>query len=427
MGNKRYRVIVAHPGKQHSYQTVKALNRDDIDLTYITTVYDKKNSLTNKLKGIFLNGDNLKRANSRNCAAIADKQVVQFCELSGLVTLFLLRVDKSKKIYRKWNDWVFNRFGHKVAKFAVKENADMVIMFDANAKPCFEYLKENASNIVKVLDVSIAARPYQRVVYESDIAKTGLTGLKEEQVFLWNDDKISFYQKEIKYTDYFMAPSEFVKKSLKYCGVEDRYICKVPYGVETNRFEYHERCTHGGPLKLVMAGQVSYRKGFHHLIKVLKNYSKDDVQLVLFGALNHNDDFFEKNGNLENIDYRGFVTQEKIIEEYKKSDVYIFPSLCEGLSLSVLEAMSCGLPVLLSDHSGANDAVEDGKNGKVFVAGDDEKLKETIDWYIKNRDRLLEMGRYARNTAQRYSWDSYYSNYFDSVLEILKEREEKCK
>lgn len=418
---KKYRIIVAHPGKQHSYQTIKALNRKDIELTYITTVYDKSNSLTGKFKNLFLKGDNLKRANSRVCSWIENKNVVQFCELSALFTLLLLRIDKSKRIYRLWNDLVFERFGKKVAKYAIKEKADMVIMYDANAKRCFEYLAQKAPFIKRVLDVSIAARPYQKNIYQKNIELTGLDGLKKEQIFLWNENRQKYYRKEIELSNFFMCPSEFVKRSLIFCGVKESQILHAPYGVQVERFSYCPRKVKSGPLRMVMAGQVNYRKGFHHIINVLERFTSEEVQLVIFGSDSSRDSFLEAHKNLSNIEYRGFVTQDKMIEEYKHADIYVFPSLCEGLSLSVLEAMSCGLPVLLSDHSGANDVVKNQVNGLVFSAGNDDQFEACIRWYMNNRDKLLYMGEEARKTAMTYSWENYYENYYEHIKRIMNE------
>lgn len=419
---KNQKIIIAHPGKQHSYYSANALVSNGFNVTYITTVYNKEGSWTRKLKSIFLKGDNLIRANSRKCDWLDDDQVKQFCELSSLVTLLLLRIDKNKKIYRVWNNLVFRRFGIKVAKYAIKNKCNAVIMYDANAKSCFEYLKKKKSSIIKILDVSIASRPYQKYVYEEDIRKTGLIGLKDEQVFLWKQKYQEYYKKEIALSDYFICPSEFVKKSLLYSGASENRIYKVPYGVQLDKFTYCERKIEQGPLHLVMAGQVNYRKGIHHILNVLKNYSPEEVKLVLFGSLNRTDPYIANNCNIPTIEYRGFVTQDKIIEEYKKSDAYLFPSMCEGLSLSVLEAMSSGLPVIVSDHSGANDLIKDGVNGMVFTAGNDEELKRVINWFIHNKNKLKEMGHNARATATIYSWDNYSMNYSNAVKKIVYKR-----
>lgn len=60
------KVLLVHPGKQHSFETAKALKEAGVFYKYVTTVYDKDNSLTNKIKHL-LKGKNLKKANTRKC------------------------------------------------------------------------------------------------------------------------------------------------------------------------------------------------------------------------------------------------------------------------------------------------------------------------------------------------------------------------
>ena len=415
---KQYKVLLAHPGRQHSYQSAIALKKAGVDLTYVTTVYHKARSLTDFVTKRFLHEDNQKRAESRSCSELEDSQVVQFCELRGLITLLLLRLDKSKKIYRAWNNYVFRCFGRKVAKYAIRHHFDMVIMYDATAKHCFSYLSRVGSPIKKVLDVSIAVRPYQRVVYEKDMESTGLLGVKQEQSFLW-EKSAKKYADEIALADYFLYPSEFVRESLTFCGAVDHQLVKVPYGVELKRFAYTPRTRHDGPLRMVVAGQINYRKGMHHLFRVMERFSEDEIHMTVFGLCPGNDPYLTKSSVKKNVDLRGFVLQNEIIEEYKHSDLYMFPSLVEGLSLSVLEAMACGLPVLVSDHSGANDLVEDGKNGLVFEAGDDDALERSLRWFLQNRDRLPQMGAAAHETVLDFSWDAYYDRYGRAVLDLL--------
>ena len=68
------KVIVVHPGKQHSFRLAEALKKDNMLLNYVTTVYDKKYSLTH-LFGSFLKGDNKKRFLTRK-SEIFDENVV---------------------------------------------------------------------------------------------------------------------------------------------------------------------------------------------------------------------------------------------------------------------------------------------------------------------------------------------------------------
>lgn len=76
------KIIVAHPGKQHSFQTAIALKENGILFQYITTLYDKKFSLLYFLKFI-LRGKSLRKALSRKSAELEDNDVTLFCSLGG--------------------------------------------------------------------------------------------------------------------------------------------------------------------------------------------------------------------------------------------------------------------------------------------------------------------------------------------------------
>ena len=69
----KYRIIVAHPGQQHSYRLAAALNRYGCLFTYMTTVYNKKNGPVVKLLRLFINEENKKRLERRRCDKIDDK------------------------------------------------------------------------------------------------------------------------------------------------------------------------------------------------------------------------------------------------------------------------------------------------------------------------------------------------------------------
>ena len=82
------KVLLVHPGKQHSFETAKALKDAGVFYKYITTVYDRPSSLTNKFKR-FLVGKNLKKANTRRCAYLSDEDIIQIYEWWGLLVLSL--------------------------------------------------------------------------------------------------------------------------------------------------------------------------------------------------------------------------------------------------------------------------------------------------------------------------------------------------
>ena len=83
-------IIIAHPGKQHSFQTAVGVKKTGFHMEYCTTVYDKPGSLTNFIKR-FLNKNDSEKANTRRSSKIKDTEVHQILEWYGLYQLFMMR------------------------------------------------------------------------------------------------------------------------------------------------------------------------------------------------------------------------------------------------------------------------------------------------------------------------------------------------
>ena len=152
---RNLRIIVAHPGKQHSYKLASALKRNGMLLFYATTIYDKHSSLIMRLVKLLLSGDNRKRAKTRRNNDLDDNDVVLICEVFGFIEALLVRIDKNHNIYRRFQAWNAKRFGLQLAKLAIKKQADTIICYDSNASSCFDYLKKHAPHIKRIMDVSI--------------------------------------------------------------------------------------------------------------------------------------------------------------------------------------------------------------------------------------------------------------------------------
>lgn len=118
---KKIKVLVGHPGKQHSLKLAEAiLNDSKYDLIYATTVYDKKNSFFMRFVKAILSSKNKERANARKSELLEDSQVITFCSILGLFRIFLAHYDKSQKYLQKMTCYLGDVFGTKMAKYAIK-------------------------------------------------------------------------------------------------------------------------------------------------------------------------------------------------------------------------------------------------------------------------------------------------------------------
>lgn len=412
-----YKIIVAHPGKQHSYRTASALKKAGILENYITTIYDSKSSYTITILKKILPDREKERIATRKNNDLSDHEVVQFCVISGYIEAFLARFPACKKLYTVWQQWTADRFGKKAAKLAMKSRVDAVIMYDTNAKKCFEILKRKAPEIKCILDVSHINRQYQQEKifneYQGDFVKE----CREYRFPKWFLRKT---ESENNNTDYFVVPSGFVAESLAYSGIPFNKMFIVSYG--SNFENVQKKRKTGGDKKLIFlfVGKVSYAKGVTYLLDAFHKIAIDNAELRLVGAVDKSQEFYKRNCGKKNIVFVGQLLHSQVMEELQKADVFVLPSLMEGMSLAGLEAMNCGLPIICTKNSGLDQFVTK-KNGFIIDAKDTEQLYWKIQWFIKNRDLIGEMGDNAYETSKECSWEKYGKAYINMIESILIE------
>lgn len=412
-----HKVIVAHPGRQHSFRLASALYKSNMLQSYVTTIYNKHDSFMLSIFKRFLSKDNQKRANGRRNSDLPDEIVVQYGEFMGFVEAFLARVDKTHEVYRFFQRHDADRFGIRVAKLAIKQNTDAVVMYDSNATAGFRYLKKHAPNIKRILDFSIAARPYMKTIYEKEIERSGHDDLKRDNQYMWNKKLLSRMQQEIDESQYFLVASSFVKESLMYCGVQDSQIKIVPYGANVSSSVMRDALKEGTRIEFLFVGQVNYRKGVPYILSAIENVPNS--HLTVTGSYNSEDWFIKQATTSDKVSFTGLVTIDKMREIYENADVFVIPSFAEGMAQVGIEAMACGLPIICTHNSGVADLVTDGKNGFIIEAGNEEQLREKMQWFVDHPDQIVEMGRLAKKVAQEYSWTAYEKNVVNAMRDVI--------
>jgi glycosyltransferase involved in cell wall biosynthesis len=136
-------------------------------------------------------------------------------------------------------------------------------------------------------------------------------------------------------------------------------------------------------------------------------------RILATGGLNNPSDY-------PRVLFPGQIGYEDLPRYYRSVDLYISASHSDGTSISLLEAMACGCPVLVSDIPGNREWVEQGVNGWLFPDGDAQALAQAINQAVEQRNRLSEMGKAARRTAeQRADWKSNFPQ-LERAFEIAK-------
>ena len=155
--------------------------------------------------------------------------------------------------------------------------------------------------------------------------------------------------------------------------------------------------------------------------KLQENNIPIHLKIIGDGNLKEETEAFISKYQLKNVDVLGKISQSKVMEEYSKAHILIAPSRDEAMSLSVLEALSCGLYVFATEVSGNKELINNHVNGSFVEYGNTKDVSDKIIFFYKEKfmkdyqypDKLIE------SLLQNYSWKITAEKYlliFENIL-----------
>jgi N-acetyl-alpha-D-glucosaminyl L-malate synthase BshA len=188
----------------------------------------------------------------------------------------------------------------------------------------------------------------------------------------------------------------------------------IPMGVDLDAFNpqvgsYINKTFNADDLMILTVGRISEEKGIRYLIEAMPVILKEmpTVKLMIVGDGPDRDKLEQmvKRLNLANITFAGMVSNKNLSNFYKSADVFILPSIREGLGVVLLEAMACGTPVIGSNTGGVTDIIENGKNGLLIEPGDSKDIAEKIIKLLSNRELAQKLSEEGMKTVKyKFSW-----------------------
>jgi len=208
--------------------------------------------------------------------------------------------------------------------------------------------------------------------------------------------------KELELADVVVVPSKFVKNSLP-DWARDKRVIVAPFGSPVSDSPLKK--TTEGPLRVLFAGSMGQRKGLADLFAAMKLLDPKKIELIVMGGLLAPREFYKN-------EFAGFIHEEgrphdQVLELMRNCDVFCLPSIVEGRALVMQEAMSQGLPLLITPNTGGGDLVIEGETGFMVPVRSPEKIAEKLNWFIENRNSVSKMGRRAKEHAENYTWKGY--------------------
>ena len=198
---------------------------------------------------------------------------------------------------------------------------------------------------------------------------------------------------------------------------------RQPIGVIYNGVNVEEFCpigevTNNAKLTIISTGRLIARKGYDYLIKALKGLNNVKLQLIGNGNVKEELQSLATKNGVE-LTFWGKLKHEQIARKLQSADLFVLPSLNEGMSNALLEALACGLPVIATDTGGTRELVTEN-NGFVVPKADVFALRNAIEQYRQNPDLLPKHGKASRSVAENMSWQSMSEQYLQAYREVMK-------
>jgi len=209
---------------------------------------------------------------------------------------------------------------------------------------------------------------------------------------------------EFDIADYLVVPSSYARDTFTAEGYPKERIFVNPYGADPTQF--HSDGKQDEIFRVLFVGQITARKGVHYLLRAMSELRLPNSELLLVGTV---DPLFAPvlscfEGTFRHV---GDVPKIELMRYYNRSSVLVLPSIADAYALVVLEALACGLPVIVTTNTGAKEMVRDGEDGFVVPIRDVGALKQKILLLYEDPDAQHKMAEAAAQRASQLTWEGY--------------------
>jgi len=204
--------------------------------------------------------------------------------------------------------------------------------------------------------------------------------------------------------------------SLNYLNKNYKYLdklktCIIPHGInDVPESMISKKHSSSDPTRLLYVSTVKQYKHQWNLIDALGKLREEGYNITLDlvgsgdpGAINKIKKAIKRNSKHKcYINYIGDLNHLKVLDFYRKSDIFVFPSSCETLSISLLEAMKASLPIACSNRGPMSDILKDA--GRYFNPLSVESITDCLRYIINNPDLRTKLGQQAKIYANEFNW-----------------------
>jgi len=221
--------------------------------------------------------------------------------------------------------------------------------------------------------------------------------------------------------DYVLSPSRYVTESFLDRGFQETQILRNIYPVDLRFFSAaKESRPKDRPFTIISTAGPSLRKGAPYLLEAFRSIREQvpNARLLITDSIHPSLlPLMHKWADLP-ITWLKPAPHSVVADRLRSADIFILPSLEEGLVRTAIEAMACGLPVIVTRHCGANDLVEDGINGSIVSIRSSSGIAEkALYWWEKIQNGIaLDTTTLRHRLSYEVFADKFISQLHDKDL-----------
>ena len=276
-----------------------------------------------------------------------------------------------------------------------------VYAYDNGALELFEAAKQ--IGLKRFYELPIAYGPYGRQLMEEEAERlpewrNTLHGLND------SPEKLERKVVEAAAADVIIVPSGFVERSLPESLRASKPVRLLPYGADSMPVLANNECE-SGPLRVLFVGSLSQRKGLADLFNAVKLLNTPQLELHVLGSPLAPMPFYRRHG--PDFVYHPPRARSEVLELMRQCDVFCLPTILEGRALVQLEALGCGLPLIVTPNAGGEDLIDEGRTGFLVPIRSPEAIADRLQWFLDHRAALPSMRDACRARAEDVSWEAY--------------------
>lgn len=293
------------------------------------------------------------------------------------------------------------------------KNADILHVRSGSGGSAIRFAKNKGMKII--VDHSIAHPNFMNDNLSEEYKEYGVPFDMNMQNPFWNN-----IVRECEQGDVVLVNSNFVKNTFVNNGFNPDKIKVVYLGVREDFWSLKSDYNISkGQVEILFTGGFGFRKGGEYILAALCELDKQNVKyhMTVVGDSNGSKPLLKKYSP-SNITFVSTVPQDELKRYLADSDIYLFPSLCEGCASSGMEAMAAGLPVIATIESGL--PIDDMVDGIIVSSKDTNEIVEKIKLLMSDESLRKSLGIHAaKKIKDNYTWDKYAKSVYEIYKELL--------